>query len=214
MKWKTLLIACLASAWPSIAMAIEEPKYQVLEKDGDIELRAYEPMIVAEVLVDGDMDRASGKGFRMIAGYIFGDNTSQSGAEEKIAMTAPVTMSPSEEQMAEKIAMTAPVTMQETEGQSGEQWRVHFVMPSEYTMASLPNPNDERVKLREVEAAKYASIRFSGLVGEKKHAAKIQELHAWMAAKGLKPKSEPELARYNPPWTIPFMRRNEILIRY
>ena len=143
-------------------MAIEEPKYQVLEKDGDIELRAYEPMIVAEVLVDGDMDRASGKGFRAIAGYIFGDNTSQSGAEEKIAMTAPVTMSPSEEQMAEKIAMTAPVTMQETEGQSGEQWRVHFVMPSEYTMASLPNPNDERVKLREVEAAKYASIRFSG----------------------------------------------------
>ena len=205
MKWFTQLTVCFLLILPATVMAIEEPGYEVLEKDGDFELRAYEPMIVAEVLVDGDMDRASGQGFRMIAGYIFGDNSSRTGAEEKIAMTAPVTVAPSE-----KIAMTAPVTLQEDE----DLWRVHFVMPSEYTMDSLPTPNNDRVQLREVPAANYAAIRFSGLVGEKKHAEKIKELQTWLESRGLSPISEPELARYNPPWTIPFLRRNEILIRY
>ncbi len=192
-------------------MAIEEPKFQVLEKQGKLELRTYEPMIIAEVAVDGDMDDASGRGFRLIADYIFGNNTTTQGDAEKISMTAPVTMEvqPVAEQ-SEKIAMTTPVTM----AQSGEQWRMHFVMPAEYNMQTLPIPNNPKVKLREIPAHKYAAIRFSGFSGAKKVDRKTRELLDWMEQKGLKPVGTPELARYNPPITPPFFRRNEVLIRY
>ena len=210
MKWTHILIAAAALLFPGLAMAIEEPVYEVTRSDGDIELRAYAPMIVAEVIVDGAMDRASSRGFRMIAGYIFGDNTSRNGPSEKIAMTAPVTMSDANPETSEKIAMTAPVTMQA----ENEQWRVHFVMPSSYTLDSLPAPNNDQVKLRSVPGSTYAAIRFSGLAGEKKVAEKIRELLGWLEANGITPIAEPELARYNPPWTLPFLRRNEILVRY
>ena len=190
-------------------MAIEEPQYTLLEKAGKLELRAYAPMIVAEVSVDGSMDSASGRGFRLIADYIFGNNTSNDCAAEKISMTAPVTMEaqPGE---SEKIAMTTPVTL----AQEGEQWRMHFVMPAEYTMQTLPKPNNPRVQVREVPGQNYAAIRFSGFSGAKKVDRKTKELLAWMADKGLEPIGTPELARYNPPITPPFFRRNEVLIRY
>ena len=152
-----LLFICAGSA-----MATEEPSYTVLEQSGDFELRAYNPMIVAETQVSGPMDDASGAGFRLIADYIFGNNTSRTGGNKKISMTAPVTMEPE----SEKISMTAPVSMEQT----GEQWRVHFVMPSQYTLDTLPRPNNPAVSLREVPASNYAVIRFSGLVGEKKRA--------------------------------------------
>lgn len=194
------------------AMAIEEPTYVVTESSDKIELRSYESMVVAEVRVGGPIDSATSAGFRMIAGYIFGDNTSRTGVEEKIAMTAPVTVVSENLNKidSEKISMTAPVTSQK----EGDLWRIHFVMPSEYSLKSLPEPNDDRVKLREVPAKNYAAIRFSGLAGEKKVAEKTRELTEWLASKGLQPIGEPELARYNPPWTLPFMRRNEVLIRY
>ncbi len=185
-------------------MAIEEPKYDVLEASGAFEVRAYSPMIVAETLVDGSMDEASGKGFRRIAGYIFGGNTSSVGKKEEISMTAPVTIEPK----AEKISMTAPVTMKE----DGGSWKVHFVMPSEYTMETLPNPNESNVTLREVPAQKYAVIRFSGLAGEKKIALKTKELNQWLTGKNIRLQGKPQLARYNPPWTLPFFRRNEVLV--
>lgn len=207
MKWiRTLIFSALFFS-PVAAMALEEPAYQVIETKGEMELRSYEPMIVAEVWVDGEKNEATSRGFRLIAEYIFGGNTSQSGAEQKIAMTAPVTIA---EETSEKISMTAPVTAQK----EGELWRIHFVMPSEYSMDTLPRPNNERVNLREVAAGNYAAIRFSGLTGEKKVAEKTAELIKWMEANDLQPKAEPELARYNPPWTLPFMRRNEVLIRY
>lgn len=187
-------------------MAYEEPKYDVIEKSEPFELRAYKPMIIAEVLVDGSMDEAGNKGFKLIADYIFGNNKSRAGSSEKISMTVPVTMEPKPE----KISMTAPVSMQETAG----KWRMYFVMPSKYTMETLPVPNNAEVKLREIPAKKVAVLRFSGLAGEAKTAKKTEELLAWLDTKKIQPSSVTELARYNAPWTLPFLRRNEVLVEY
>ncbi|MGB5200116.1 MAG: heme-binding protein [Sedimenticolaceae bacterium] len=188
------------------AMATEEPAYTVLEQSGNFELRRYDPMIVAETLVSGSMDDASRSGFRLIADYIFGNNTLRNGGKGKISMTAPVTMAVD----SEEISMTAPVSMQRSSG----KWRMHFVMPSEYTLDSLPRPNNPAVKLREIPATDYAVIRFSGLAGENKVAAKTAELEVWLEGRGIEPRGNPELARYNPPWTLPFLRRNEVMIPY
>ena len=187
-------------------MAYEEPKYQVIEKSGTFELRAYSPVIVAETLVDGSMDEAGKKGFRLIAGYIFGNNKSNLGGSEKISMTVPVVMAPK----SEKISMTVPISMQ---GNAGK-WRMYFVMPSKYTLDTLPVPNNSAVKLREVPAKNYAVLLFSGSSSEEKIAKKTEELLSWLQAKQIKPSGSPELARYNAPWTLPFLRRNEVMVEY
>jgi hypothetical protein len=192
----------------NITMATEVPKYNVIETAGDYELRAYAPMVVAETLVDGSLDDASSAGFKRIADYIFGNNTSRAGNSEKIGMTAPVTIAPKAK--LEKISMTAPVTMQQKEG----QWRMYFVMPSQYTLDTLPTPNNPAVTLREVPASRVAVVRFSGLAGDEKTAKKTAELLAWLKTKQITPLGNPELARYNPPWTLPFLRRNEVLVSY
>ena len=186
-------------------MATEEPKFSLIEKSGSFELRLYQPMIVAETYVEGSLSEASSAGFRLIAGYIFGANSGrQDSAPEKIAMTAPVTL----EQRSQKIAMTTPVVVEN----KAKQWRVHFVMPAEYTLSSLPIPSDTRVSLREIAAQQTAVIVFSGFAGEDKVKDKTAALFAWIKSRGLDAKSTPQLARYNPPWTPPFLRRNEILI--
>ncbi|AOS98667.1 SOUL heme-binding protein [Microbulbifer aggregans] len=200
------LLGLLLSLFAGVAMAIEEPEYAIIEKAKPFELRAYKPRIVAEVQVTGSMDEASGRGFKLLANYIFGNNTARAGGSEKIEMTAPVAMQP----RSEKISMTAPVSME----QSGGQWRVSFVMPSQYTMETLPRPNNQAVTLRQIPQRTYAVIRFSGLAGEDKVAEKTAELVRWMDNKGLKASGQPELARYNPPWTLPFLRRNEVMIAY
>ena len=187
-------------------MAIEEPKYSLIEKSGPFELRSYSPKIIAETLVSGSMDEASGAGFRLIANYIFGNNSANTGGSEKISMTAPVAMEP----VSEQISMTVPVSMEQT----GGQWRVYFVMPGRYTLDSLPKPNNPAVTLREIPGGNYAVVRFSGLAGEEKIAKRTAELIAWMNSKGITPAGKPELARYNPPWTLPFLRRNEVLVEY
>ena len=122
-----------------------------------------------------------------------------------MSMTAPVTMEASE-----KISMTAPVTMEEADG----QWRMHFVMPSQYTLETLPKPNNPAISLREMPSQHYAVIRFSWFAGEEKVAKKAAELLAWMKSKNITPTGKAELARYNPPWTPPFLRRNEVMILY
>ena len=198
----SILIGLFATTY---AMATEEPKFDLIEKTGDFELRSYMPMIVAETFVEGSLSEASNAGFRLIAGYIFGGNKSRQGSSpEKIAMTAPVTL----EQSPQKIAMTAPVVVES----KGDRWRVHFIMPAGYTLNSLPIPNDPRVSLREVPAQKTAVIVFSGWAGEDKVKDKTVALFDWIKSKGLEGTTPPQLARYNPPWTLPFLRRNEILI--
>jgi len=187
-------------------MAIEEPNYTVIETSEEFELRAYAPMIVAETLVSGTLDGAAAAGFKLIGGYIFGDNTSSSSVNDKISMTAPVSM----QLQPEKINMTAPVSMQQKDG----QWLVHFVMPEKYTLDTLPTPNNPAVMLREIPARNYAVMRFSGFTGAIKVDKKITELMMWLKDKGIKPIGEPEMARYNAPWSLPFMRRNEIMVMY
>ena len=195
----------------NVAVATEEPKYTLLEKSGEFELRAYTPRVVAETFIDGSLDDASSIGFRRIADYIFGNNTARNGTNEKISMTAPVTMAPKPNQgESQKISMTAPVTMQQSAG----QWRMYFVMPSQYNLNTLPKPNNSLVTLRELPQGRMAVIRFSGLAGEEKTAEKTAKLLAWLRSKEITPIGEPELARYNPPWTLPFLRRNEVMVAY
>lgn len=208
-------------------MAIEEPAYRVVETSGRIELREYAPFVVAETVVDGELSTASNRGFRAIAGYIFGGNRSVRGDAEKIAMTAPVVVEPLPDAGApaparapsERIAMTAPVTV-EPQGVSGvdalatgARWRVHFVMPATYTLASLPRPDDPAVVLREVPAERRAVLKFSGFAGEAALRETTAELLAWVDGKGLVVLGAPQLARYDPPWTLPFLRRNEVTVK-
>jgi hypothetical protein len=193
-------------------MATEEPKYILLEKSEPFELRAYAPRIVAEVQVEGDLDTASSAGFRILAAYIFGKNQ----VSEKIAMTAPVGIESSDQSKGAKIAMTAPVIIEGAKSainNSNQQWTVSFLMPAGSTLDKLPKPLDSQVKMRELPAEKRAVITFSGFYGEEKVQEKTQALRDWMKTKNMKPTGEPQFARYNPPWTLPFMRRNEILIQ-
>jgi hypothetical protein len=207
MMWRLLLIfTFLIASFPLSAMATEEPKYVLLEQSGDFQLRQYPALIIAEVEVEGDMDQASSRGFRLVADYIFGNNRASPGNSEKIAMTAPVTIEP----RSEKIAMRVPVTLQPQAG----SWRLNFVMPSQFTLDTLPAPNNPKVVLREVPSRKVAVLTFSGLASERKTAGKVKELLAWMAGKQLRPLADYELARYNPPWTLPFLRRNEVMVEY
>jgi hypothetical protein len=200
--FKSVLVF-IALTLTGAVMATEEPKYAVLEKQPPFEIRSYAPMIVAEVQVEGDLDEASSQGFRLIAAYIFGQNQ----IDEKIAMTAPVTV---EDQSAKsaKIAMTAPVGIESKSG----KWTVSFVMPSEYTMESIPKPMSPQVQLRQIPAVKKAVISFSGFYNSQKVAEKTQELEQWMKSRDLQGLGSPNFARYNPPWTLPFMRRNEVMI--
>jgi hypothetical protein len=214
-----LAVAAVGLILGEVAMAIEEPAFETLEKSENIEIRQYRPVIVAETFVDGDMGSASNGGFRLIADYIFGNNQSMRGSgggpSEKIAMTAPVSIEPATP--SEKIAMTAPVSVEPQAGtgsgmMQAKRWRVQFSMPSQYSMATLPKPRNPAVTLREVPGKRYAVLVFSGFAGEEKAQQKTDELVDWLKAKKLRPVATPQLARYDPPWTLPFLRRNEILI--
>ena len=195
--------------WTNSLMATEEPKFDLLLQEDRFEIRRYAPQIIAETFVDGDMDSASSRGFRLIADYIFGNNQ-----KAGIAMTVPVVVEPAAG--SEKIAMTAPVSIEpqtEEDAMAGaKRWRIHFVMPSQYSMATLPKPVNSLVSLREIPARSFAVITYTGFNTESSVQAKTDELARWMKSKNLEAIGKPQLARYNPPWTLPFLRRNEILL--
>ena len=182
-------------------MAVEEPKFEIRLRDGAFEIRDYPALTAAEVVVSGSRDQASNDGFRLLAGYIFGGNTRR----QSIAMTAPVVQAP---RAGQSIAMTAPVV--QTGGPGG--WTVRFIMPSAYSLATLPTPNDRRVRLVTLPAARLAVIRFSGLARPEDVTKKTAELNASIAAHRLRAIGPASLARYDPPWTPWFMRRNEVTI--
>jgi hypothetical protein len=182
------------------AMAIEESRYTVVEQVDSFELRMYEPNIVAETLVEGDFSEVGSEGFRRLAGYIFGKNRKQ----ESIDMTAPV----SQESVSEKIAMTAPVN-QET---AGGKWRITFTMPAEYSMETLPMPLDDRVILKQEPGRLMAAIRYSGTWSRERYQEEEASLRSLTGEHGLKVVGEPVFARYNAPYTLWFLRRNEALI--
>ncbi len=195
-----VLIVISAALWGPIMSNVEQAKYSVIEKHGNIEVREYAPMIVAETSVSGDRETAISDGFRAIADYIFGNNISA----QKVAMTAPVIQQPA----SEKIAMTAPVT----QSTQGKDWLVRFVMPASYTIKTLPQPVNAAVVLKEVPASRYAVIRFSGLGDQQNLKKHTSELEAFIKEKHLQARSEPTYAFFNPPWTLPPLRRNEVMI--
>lgn len=190
------------TAW-SPAMAVEEHRYTVLQTWDDVELRRYEPVVVAEVEVQAPFEDAGNRAFRPLAGYIFGGNR----RDQKIAMTAPVLQSPREVQ-GERIAMTAPVLQQG----SAQTSIVRFVMPAEHDLASLPTPVDPSVKLRQLDAQTVAAIRYSGRWTEESYRKHLVTLRSQLKARGLEEAGEPVWARYNAPYTPWFLRRNEVLI--
>jgi hypothetical protein len=182
-----------------VSNKVEQAKYDVVESQGDIQVRDYAPMIMAEAEVSGERKEAINKGFRIIADYIFGNNA----PKQNVAMTAPVIQQP-----AEKIAMTAPVTQESASG----SWKVRFVMPANYTMDTLPKPNNDAVKLEKVPGKRFAVIRFSGMAGEDSLKEHTDALNAFIKDKKLEPLSQATYAFFNPPWTLPFLRRNEVMV--
>jgi hypothetical protein len=209
----TLLALLAGFLWMEPAMATEEPRYDVRIAQGPFELRHYVPTLIAETVVDGDMDAASGKGFRLIADYIFGNNRAAGSPQgAKIAMTAPVTMEP----QSSKIAMTAPVTIEPQSGNTAmaeaTQWRIHFVMPSQYTLASIPKPNNNAVTLRELPRKFMVVHRYTGFNTLAGVQEKTNETLAWAKQQSLQVIGTPQLSRYDPPWTLPMFRRNEIMV--
>lgn len=207
MKWARLgkIVLCIMSfsalfLVTRLAMAIEEAKYEVLEREGKFELRQYQPHIVAETLLEGDFQEVGNEGFRRLFDYISGKNCKQ----QIIPMTSPV----SQESTSEKIPMTAPVNQEKV----GEKWRITFLMPSHYTMETLPEPTDRRVRLIKVPGLLMAAISYSGTWSRGRYQDKENRLKELIRQNGLKIVGEPVFARYNPPFMPWFLRRNEVLI--
>jgi hypothetical protein len=174
----------LVALWYVQARSIETPRYAVLEADGEIEIRAYPALIVAEVTREGSRDTAVRSAFGTLAGYIFAKNR----PGEKIAMTAPVIQKP-----------------------LGSSWTIRFVMPSAYSLDRLPQPSGTDVRLLELAPARHAAIRFSGWWSDELFKAKDAVLLEWLHKRGLEHSGTPTFAYYNDPFTPGFLRRNEIL---
>ncbi|RTL53999.1 MAG: heme-binding protein [Bradyrhizobiaceae bacterium] len=205
-RFKFVLFASLATAVIMAAAAagplmskVEQPDYKVELSEGAFEIRLYDKMIAAQAQVEGERKAAIGEGFRLIAAYIFGANKSSN----KIEMTAPV-----QQQRQQTIAMTAPVTQQFGNG----NWTVRFIMPKKWTIETLPVPDDSRVTLIPLPAKRAIAIRFSGTASDSTIQNKTSDLREFAERHHIKTSGEPVLAFYNPPWTLPFLRRNEIML--
>ncbi len=202
MKKITLILPILMTSCSFFGIQNGEgPKYEVLVKEGHFEIRKYESYIIAKTTVKGSFDDSSGEAFRILAGYIFGKNK----GKMKIAMTSPVEV----EQKSVKIAMTSPVEM----SQAGDSYTMAFSMPSQYTMETLPKALDNRIVFKQVESRIVASHRYSWFSSQKKNNKKAKKLREWLKKNSqYKASKDYTYAGYNPPWTIPFLRRNEVHI--
>lgn len=182
-------------------MAIEEPDYEIERSTADYELRRYPPLLVATTTVTASAAEAGNRAFPILAKYIFGDNR----ARASIEMTAPVTQT-----HAEKIAMTAPVTQQR--GNAQDAHVVSFVMPARYTLDTLPVPNDARVSVEEMPARLVAARRYRGTWSQSRYESELARLRAALERDGIRTVGEPVFARYNSPFSLPPLRRNEVWI--
>jgi len=181
-----------------VAMAIEEPKFTVEAKNEIYELRRYKPVLVAETLVQDEFDKAGNKAFRILADYIFGKNK----AKTKIEMTSPVNQLP----VSEKIAMTAPVI----QSKSGKGFLVQFTMPETFNLQNIPEPEDSRVVVRQMPARRVAVLTYSGSWSESRYRQKLAELLSALQKDGIDTVGEPIFARFDSPFRLWFLRRNEI----
>ncbi|OUV04040.1 MAG: hypothetical protein CBC42_01215 [Betaproteobacteria bacterium TMED82] len=178
----------LLLAFGSDSVAIEEPKYQLITSEKPFEIRLYEDYIIAETSLEGSFDSASRGGFRRVASYIFGGNKNLEGRSEKIQMTAPVTVSP-----------------------VGENWLLHFVMPRNYSVTDLPEPNDSRILIKKIPEHLAGIISFSGWTTQRTIDEKTSKLLKWLDSLGYQSAGPQQISRYNDPFTLPWLRRNEII---
>lgn len=196
----------------------ESPAYLLESKEDNFEIRRYPDYLLAQVDVEADFDGAIGIGFSILANYIFGANKKRSSipmttpvsmekilGSEKIPMAAPVT----QEVPSERINMAVPVT---EEKQEDNIHRISFTMPQNYTLETLPEPNDHRIIFKEIKNQRVAVLRFSGRVKEKMVYGKIDKLREWLNEKGISPQSNFIVAQYNHPAVPGFLRRNEIIV--
>ena len=200
-----LVLVVVLGAWIVVGYMetkdIEEPAYTVVEEKADYEIRLYEPQLRAEVTIEGAYRESLYAGFPILASFIFGNNS----AQKEISMTAPVIS-----ETVHKIAMTAPV-MHEVQ-EKGNRHVIAFVMPAEFSLETLPKPVSDDVIIREIGKGRVAAVRFGGYATEGRSNRRISELKAALERDGVPMLGEAQIAQYNPPWTPPFMRRNEILI--
>ena len=195
--------------------AAEEPAYKVVIEDGDFQVREYGAYAVAETVVPRTFDSASRIGFGWLVRYISGANE----GKRKIQMTAPVELKP----RGEKIDMTAPVVLSPADdsgvgngfrlaGGNIDAWTMAFVLPAGYTEETAPTPTNPMVTIRDVAPRRVASIRFGGLLRNRTAEEHRVKLAGWLDAKGMEHMADWRVAGYNPPWTIPPLRRNEVLV--
>jgi len=178
----------------------DTPKYSVIRNYKEIELRQYPAYNEAEVDIPGSTYRqAIFKGFSILADFIFGNNIKS----EKIAMTSPVMTT-----LSEKIAMTKPVTIR-----GDGSYKVSFIMPSDYSLATLPVPKNDRIRFKAVPPHTMAATRFVGFYNESKVKKAKQRLIRWLEKEGLETQGDFVAAGYNPPWVPWFLARNEVMIR-
>ena len=204
-----------------------EPAHEVILKDGNIEIRRYEPYVVAEVTVTGSFDRATQSSFNPLFRYISGSNRGR----EKIVMTTPVLVEPggqadvksAEAAESVKLAMTVPVIVEPQASAANESgprlagseiaaWTMAFVLPAGYTAETAPLPDNSNVVVRQVAQHEVASIRFSGRFSNERAELQRARLEAWLQARGLAHEGDWRIATYDPPFTIPWIRRNEVLV--
>lgn len=200
-----LLLVILVGALLSgpLMSNVEHPEYTIIEKYKAIELRDYAPRIIAQVSVSGSREDAISSGFRQLADYIFGNNklTATISGEEIISQDKTTEN--------QKIAMTAPVEQSLID----DAWVINFTMPSEYTLNSLPNPNNAAIKISEVPSQSFIAIQFSGMNSASNINAHEKQLRAFAAENNIRIHSNPTYAFYNPPWTLPILRRNEVMFQ-
>lgn len=178
----------------------ETPKFSVVAEDGDKEIRRYAPQIQVRTWVEGDYEASTKTAFRKLFDYISGNNSIQ----RSIPMTAPVMQA----RAAEKVVMTAPVIR--SPGAGG--WTMAFIAPEQYTLETVPKPIDPRIELVETPAKTVAVVRYTGSLSEDTIERYGAELTEWLQGHGYRPLSQPQSAGYDPPWTLPFLRRNEVQI--
>ncbi len=196
------LAICLSSCSVIGIDSTPQAKYQNIQKDKGFSIRVYEPVVEAQITVaDKDYKSAVNKGFMQLFKYITGANT----VNQKISMTAPVLT----EQQSQNIAMTAPVLISDSDDNA---WTIAFVMPADMTIKNAPKPTNENIKLVEKPQNKVAVIQFSGFLDKQSIESNTNKLNNWIKDNNLKVIGEPQAAGYNPPWTIPFLRTNEVMV--